>query len=122
MIAGERQRSALWLSVAALVVNLGLNIALVPSHGVTAAAAVALGTEALLLAGGWLLVRRGLDVRPAIAGLWRILLAATVMAAAIWPLRERTPALTVPLGAAVYGLVLAALGGIDRRALEELRG
>ena len=26
------------------------------------------------------------------------------MAAAIWPLRDRTPALTVPLGAAVYGV------------------
>jgi O-antigen/teichoic acid export membrane protein len=122
LIAGDRQRSALWLSVTALIVNLGLNIALVPTHGVTAAAAVALGTEALLLAGGWLLVRRGLGLRPAIAGLWRILLAAAVMAAAIWPLRERSPALTVPLGAAVYGLALAALGGIDRRTLEDLRG
>ena len=44
------------------------------------------------------------------------------MAAAIWPLRDRTPALTVPLGAAVYGAALWALGGIDRRTLEALRG
>ena len=110
------------LSLVALAVNLVLNAALVPSLGVTAAAAVALGTEALLLAGGWWLVRRRLRLRPAIPGLWRIALAAAVMAAAVWPLRERTPALTVPLGAVVYGAVLAALGGIDRRTLETLRG
>ena len=48
--------------------------------------------------------------------------AAAVMAAAVWPLRDRTPALTVPLGAAVYGAALWALGGIDRRTLEALRG
>ena len=122
LIAGDRQRDTLRLSLVALAVNLVLNAALVPSLGVTAAAAVALGTEALLLAGGWWLVRRRLRLRPAIPGLWRIALAAAVMAAAVWPLRERTPALTVPIGAVVYGAVLAALGGIDRRTLETLRG
>ncbi len=48
-------------------------------------------------------------------------IAAAVMAAVVWPLRERTPALTVPLGVLVYGLVLWATGGIDRRTLEALR-
>jgi O-antigen/teichoic acid export membrane protein len=122
LIAGDRQRDALRLSVVALLFNLALNVALVPSLGVIAAAAVALGSEALLLAGGWWLVQHRLGLRPAVPGLWRIALAAAVMAAAVWPLRERTPALSVPVGAAVYGAVLAALGGIDRRTLETLRG
>lgn len=122
LIAGDRQRDALRLSLVALVANLALNVALVPSFGVIAAAAVALGTEALLFAGGWWLVRTRLGLRPAIPGLWRIAIAALVMAAAVWPLRDRTPALTVPLGVVVYGVVLAAVGGIDRRTLEALRG
>ena len=122
LIAGGHERATLWLSVVALVVNIGLNIALVPAHGATAAAAIALGSEALLLAGGLLLVRSRLALRPTVDRAWAVLLAAGVMAAAVWPLRERSPALTIPLGAAAYGAVLWALGGIDRRTLEALRG
>lgn len=122
LIAGRRERSALWLALTALVANLALNAALAPSYGATASAAIALASEALLLAGGWLLVRRRLGLAPTVSGLWRVLLAAAVMAAAVWPLRDRTPALTVPLGAAVYGAVLWAVGGVDRRTLEALRG
>ena len=93
-----------------------------PAHGVTAAAAIAVGSEALLLAGGWLLLRRRLGLRPTVARGWAVLAAAGVMAAAVYPLRDRSPALTVPLGAVVYGAVLWALGGIDRRTIEGLRG
>ena len=50
-----------------------------------------------------------------------VALAAAVMAAVVWPLRERTPALTVPLGVRRLRAVLWALGGIDRRTLEALR-
>lgn len=122
LIAGGHERATLWLSVVALVVNVGLNVALAPAHGPTAAAAIALGTDALLLVGGWRLVRSRLGLRPTVERAWAVLVAAGVMAAAVWPLRERSPALTVPLGAVVYGTVLWALGGIDRRALEALRG
>ena len=122
LIAGGFERSTLWLSVTALVLNLALNVALAPAYGATASAAIAVASEALLLGGGWLLVRRRLGLRPALEGAWRAGLAAAVMAAAVWPLRDRTPALTVPLGAAVYGAALWALGGIDRRTLEALRG
>jgi hypothetical protein len=56
-------------------------------------------------------VRRQLELRPGAERAWAVLLAAGVMAAAIWPLRERTPALTVPLGALVYAGALWAFGG-----------
>jgi O-antigen/teichoic acid export membrane protein len=122
LIAGGHERSTLWLSLCALALNLALNVALAPAYGATAAAAIALGSEALLLAGGWWLLQRRLGLRPALAGLWAISLAAAVMAAAVWPLRDRSLALTVPLGGLVYGAALWALGGIDRRTLEDLRG
>jgi O-antigen/teichoic acid export membrane protein len=122
LIAGGRERTTLKLSVAALVFNLALNVALAPAYGPTAAAAIALASEALLLGGGWWLVGRELDLRPALTGLWRTALAAGLMAAVVWPLRERSLALTVPLGMVVYGAALWALGGVDRRTLEALRG
>ncbi len=111
----------LQLSVVALAVNVALNLALVPAYGVDAAAAVALGSEALILAGGWLLVRRRLGLTPRLRLLWRALVAAAAMAAVLVWLRERDAGAARPGRRRVYAAVLAALGGIDRRALEALR-
>ena len=121
LIAAGRQASVLRLSVAALGINVALNLALVPPYGPDAAAAVALGCEAFLVAGGWLLVRRHLAVAPRMALLWRALPAAAVMAAAVWWQRDLSLAILVPGGAALYAAALAAMGGVDRRTLEALR-
>ena len=122
LIAAGHERSTLRLALAALAFNLALNVALAPTYGATASAAIALASEALLLVGGVLLLRRRLGLRLSVARLGAIVLAAAVMVAAIWPLRDRTLALTVPLGGVVYGAALWALGGVDRRTLEALRG
>jgi O-antigen/teichoic acid export membrane protein len=122
LIAGRRERMTLRLSLAALAFNLALNVALAPAYGPTAAAAIALASEVLLLAGGWWLLGRELGLRPALSIFWRIALPAALMAVAVWPVRDRSLAFTVPLGTAIYGAALWALGGIDRRTLEALRG
>jgi O-antigen/teichoic acid export membrane protein len=121
LIAAGRQRSVLLLSVAALAINVALNLALVPSYGPNAAAAVALGSEAFLVAGGWVLVRRHLAIAPRLALLWRALPAAAVMAAVVWWQRDLSLAILVPGGAVIYLAVLAGIGGVDRRTLEALR-
>jgi O-antigen/teichoic acid export membrane protein len=118
LIADHRQREVLLLSLAALAANLALNLALVPSYGPDAAAAIALGCEAAILAGGWVLVRRHLGISPRMRLLWRALLAAAAMTALLLWLDDVTLALLIPAGAAVYAAVLAAVGGIDRRLLE----
>ena len=123
LIAAGHERSTLRLALVALAFNLALNIALAPAYGATASAAIALASEALLLAGGWLLrPPPARDAAVGSPGLGAVVLAAAVMVAAIWPLRDRTLALTVPLGGVVYGAALWALGGVDRRTLEALRG
>jgi O-antigen/teichoic acid export membrane protein len=121
LIAADRRRAVLGLSVGALVVNVALNLALAPAYGADASAAIALASELLLLAGGWLLVRSELGMTPRTRVLWRALLASAAMAALLVWLRELTLAVLVPAGAAVYAAVLAAVGGIDRRMLEALR-
>lgn len=121
LIAGERQASALRLGLVALGVNLALNLALVPSLGVDAAAAVALGSELVMVAGGLVLVRRELGLRPRFRLAWRALVAAAVMAAALAALPVESLAVVVPLGALVYAAVLYLVGGVDRRAIDALR-
>ena len=121
LIAGGRQASALRLALVALVVNLALNFALVPSLGIEAAAAVAVACEVLMVGGGLWLVRRELDLRPRFRIAWRVLVAAAVMAAVLAAVPTDSLAVLLPLGVAVYAVVLVAVGGVDRRALEALR-
>ena len=121
LIAGGRQTSALRLAVAALVVNLLLNLALVPGLGIDAAAAVAVGSEVVMVAGGLWLVRRELALRPHFAIAWRAALAAAVMAGVLALVPADSLAVLLPLGIVLYGAVLFAVGGVDRRALEALR-
>ena len=67
LIAGGFERATLWLSLAALVAQPRRSTSRWRRrYGATASAAIALGSEALLLAGGWLLVRQ--PARPAAGG------------------------------------------------------
>jgi O-antigen/teichoic acid export membrane protein len=121
LIAGGRQASALRLGLAALAFNLVLNLILIPPYGIEAAAAVGVGSEVLLVAGGLFLVRRELGLRPHFALLWRVVVSAAVMGGVLalvddWPL-----AVLLALGVVLYAAALWALGGLDLRRLGALR-
>jgi O-antigen/teichoic acid export membrane protein len=120
LIARGMQVRALWLNLAALAVNVALNVALVPSQGILAAAWIALGCELGLLAGSIWLVRRAFGFAPSPAALGRIVPAAAVMAAVLWPLRTQPVVLTVPLGAVVLLGAARALGALDPARLRSL--
>jgi len=121
LIAGGRQASALRLALVALAVNLVLNLALVPSLGIDAAAAVTVASEIVMVAGGLWLVRRELELSPRFALAWRVVLAAAVMAGVLALVPADSLAVLLPLGVVLYAAVLVAVGGVDRRALEALR-
>lgn len=121
LIAAGRQRSALKLSLIALVLNLALNVALIPPFGIEAAAATAVVSDAFLLAGGLVLARRHLGITPRFAIAPRAAVAAAAMAAPLLLLDGQSIVLLAPLGALVFGAALYLLGGIDRPTLELLR-
>ena len=121
LIAGGRQTSALRLGLAALGFNLAFNLVAIPAWGIEGAAAVAVASEVLLVAGGYLLVRRDLGLVPRFALLWRALVAAAVMGVVLALVPEWPLAVLIALGALLYAAALWALGGIDPRRLGELR-
>lgn len=121
LIAGGRSASTLWTCAGALGLNVALNVALVPRHGIQAAAWIALGCEVLVLGATALLLRRALGLRYGFGALGRGVVAAGVMAAALWPLRDGPLWLSLALGATAYLGALAALGTLDRDALAALR-
>jgi O-antigen/teichoic acid export membrane protein len=111
LIARDRQRDALALAATGLVINLALNFALVPTYGIVAAAAVTAGSELVIFAGSLWFVRERLGYLPGFGMALRAGLAAAIMAAVVWPIRDETAALTVPVGIVVYCLALYPLGG-----------
>lgn len=121
LIAAERQLNALWLNLAALVFNVGLNLALVPSYGIEAAAFVTVASEVLIFSGSFLLMRRYLHFTPGPGPLLPALAAAAAVAGLLWALDDASLALLVPLGALVYAGLLAALSPATRRLARELR-
>jgi O-antigen/teichoic acid export membrane protein len=114
LIAKERQASALWLNVTALVFNLGLNFILVPRYGIVAAAAVTVASEVLILAGSYFLMRRHFDFFPRPQTLLPAVTAALVMGGVLWVLRDGPVALLVPLGAVLYTGLLYAISPRSR--------
>jgi len=121
LIAGVRQGSALRLGLVALGFNLVANLVAIPAWGIEGAAAVAVASEVLLVAGGYVLVRRELGLTPRFALLWRVLAAAAVMAGVLALVSEWPLAVLLVLGVLLYTAALWALGGLDPRRLRELQ-
>ena len=99
LVLGLQSRFARY-ALAALCVNVALNLVFVPPYGYLAAAWVTLVTEALIMVLTGRAVLRGLAQRLQFGRLLRVALAATVSAGVTLALRE--------LGVNVIGLLVAA--------------
>jgi O-antigen/teichoic acid export membrane protein len=116
------QRLAVISAATGLVVNVVLNLLLVPSYGFVAAAWITLVTEVLV--NGWIIVRvmQGMEMRPRLGRLARILLAGAVLSAVLWALTAAGAAFGVLCVAAavVYPLLILAFRGLDREDIAML--
>jgi O-antigen/teichoic acid export membrane protein len=121
LIAKERQVSALWLNVCALGFNVGFNFLLVPAYGIVAAAVVTVASEVLILAGSYFLMKRHFRFFPRPRTLPAALAAAAAMGGALWLARDASPALLVPLGAALYAGLLYAISPLSREVVIGVR-
>jgi O-antigen/teichoic acid export membrane protein len=107
-----------------VVVNVALNVVLIPFYGYDGAAWATVLTEVALAVTGYVLTTRHMG-RIAVLGLsWRPLLAGLVMGAAILPFRDvhGLMLVAVVLGAAlVYVIVVVLIRAVDRSELELVR-
>ena len=112
LIALDRQRNVLLLTLVALVVNLAFNVALIPRFSYTAAAAIATATQLVIVVGALYFVHRSIGFLPSP----RVALRAAVAGAAVLVGLFAFPAplaMGVAGGTALYGLLLLAFR-IDR--------
>ena len=120
----DRQLTFTWAALVSMVVNVALNLALIPPFGYLGASWATVLTEVAIVAMGWYLTARHLTAVPLLALSWRILLASLVMGAALYPLRDvHGPmiAVAVVAGALVYGLALLLVGAADPDEMRLLR-
>jgi O-antigen/teichoic acid export membrane protein len=110
---GRRTTGQLWVSLAAALLNLALNVVWIPRFGLLGAAWATLLAYGLGLALGWTLGRRVFPLPlPPLEAL-KPLAAALIMGLALWPCRAWTGPLAlaaqIGIGVGVYALALALL-------------
>ena len=125
--ASDRQSSFSWAAGWSVVINVAVNLALIPPFSFIGASWATVLTELTLAVAGWILTARYVG-RVAVASLsWRVILSGLIMGAAVYPLSGLSGlavAIPIVVGAVVYGiaaLLLRAVSGDEiawaRRAL-----
>jgi O-antigen/teichoic acid export membrane protein len=117
LVAKRRQAAALWLNLTALTFNVVLNLLLVPRYGIVVAAVVTVGSELVILAGSYPLMRRHFRFFPSPGTLLPSLAAAAAMGGVLWALRDASLAVLLPLGTALYAALLYAISPRSREVV-----
>jgi O-antigen/teichoic acid export membrane protein len=113
--ATNRQHLNAWATGLAALINVVLNLALIPFYGYLAASATTVITEAALCTFGWWFVQRNHpELRLAVIGLsWRILLAGAVMGVVLYPLSRFSIAISLPAGGIAYLIAIYLIRAIE---------
>jgi O-antigen/teichoic acid export membrane protein len=113
------QQKFVWIAVAALVINVALNLVLVRSYGFVAAAWITLVTEAFVCSTSTWLCVRSLEMRLQFGRLSRVVAAAAAMAGVLALLSAAgSPLLVLVVASVVYVPFLVVVGALP---LAELR-
>lgn len=122
LIASGHQRALIKPALAALIINIGLNLLFIPQWSYLAAALATIITETFVALYSWQLARQFVPIELSFARISKALLAALLMTVIIWPLRERSLAYPIIVGAAVYAGTLLILKTFPPQTWQWLRG
>ncbi len=125
--ASDRQSSFSWAAGWSVLINIALNLTLIPLFGYIGASWATVATEVALGIVAWILTSRHVGRVPVLALSWRVILAGLIMGVAIYPLsgvQGYEIAIPIAAGAVIYMvavLLLRAVNGDEiawaRRAL-----
>ena len=126
LIAIDKQRSITWAVVVAAIINITLNLVLIPLYGYQASSAITIVTELVLLVPfSWIMWRAlGKGSVPLITTGWRPVLAAGVMMAVLFGLSLagiHQFIVTIGVGGVVYLGTLAVTRTVTREDLNLLK-
>jgi O-antigen/teichoic acid export membrane protein len=113
LTAINRQLDFTRLALFTLVVNVILNLVLIPPYGYLGAAAASTITEVALFAGGWWLLRRHLASLSVAGSIARVLASAAIMGIVVYSFRTSPLLIVIILGAVVYLVALVGLRALN---------
>lgn len=122
--ATNRQKTQTALMGAVLVVNLVLNLFLIPRFGINGAAAAAAVSNFLLCAGGFYFSRRtvAISARRLVGFANRTFWPAAIMGVSVYFLTLKINFIAaIPLGAAIYAFLLFLTGGLSVDLIKKIR-
>jgi O-antigen/teichoic acid export membrane protein len=115
--ASDRQSSFTWAAGWSLLVNIGLNLILIPTVGFVGASWATVATEIALGVAAWTMTARHLGRVPVLSLSWRVILAGLVMGVVIFPLQSVGGwliAVPICVGVAVYAAAVLLLRVLSR--------
>ncbi len=121
LMINQLTRYAAAITFINIFINTIGNILLIPHFGFKAAAAMTVASEVFQASCYFYFVQTRIVKFSFWAGTWKAVLAAAVMLAVIWPLRNDSLAVTLPLGAVVYALVALATGFVSRADIDSIK-
>ncbi len=113
IIAFGSTRLLLWPNIIAVLVNIGLNLYLIPRWSYAGAALVTIITETIVLIIQIILISRFVRLHVPWSTVGKTLMALVVMAAVIWPLRQTHALIGLSVAAAVYLIAAWRVGAIS---------
>ena len=113
LIAVNRQRFLTLAFVIGAAFNLAANLVAIPLFSFYGAAAITILSELILLVPFYYAVRQELGPVPWLDLIWKPAAAASIMALALWPLRQGNLVVVLGAGAAVYLAALFLLRTFD---------
>ncbi|MBI5530873.1 MAG: flippase [Candidatus Doudnabacteria bacterium] len=117
LVISQLTKKALMVTGANVVINTIGNLLLLPHYGIKAAAIMTVVSEALQGIFYFYFIRKNIT-HFSFKGLWaKPLLAAAVMGACLWPLRQLPLVYTIPVGGAVYLIMLLLTGFVGKADL-----
>ena len=123
--AVDRQVMFTWAALGSMIVNVVLNVVLIPPFGYLGASWATVLTEVALTGITFIMVTRELGSIPVVRLSWRVVVAGLAMGAVIYPFRQVTGlrALAVIMGGAlIFAAALFLIGAVDREERQMLRG
>ncbi len=104
-----------------VVFNIVANLLVIPAYSYKGAAVVTVLSEIVLLIPFYYSVRKHLGRLPWVSLFWKPAIASMVMAAVMWLLADLPWLLLIPVGAIIYLVVLALVGGFRQPDMDLLR-
>jgi O-antigen/teichoic acid export membrane protein len=121
----DKQNVFALVAMVGLVINVGVNLIVIPRYGYLGASWAVVVTEAALVIVGWIVLRAQLGTIRLVSTSWKALVAGVVMGAFIYvanPHQSRVLLFVVVVASAfIYGAVLLVLRVADREEMSLIR-